>query len=317
MAVLLLFTWVDSHLGNTLVQALAQGQRRQDELREANRALEDQRNRLQELTVRQERANDALARANEELRSFTYAVSHDLRAPLINIRGFAGELRRDLAVLEPICERQLPAMPDQERAVADRALHEDVPEALRFIDSSVERMDALIAAILKLSRLGHRELRREPVDTAAVLQQTLATIEHAIQARGVSIEVAELPTILSDTLAITQIFSNLLANAVAYLQPGRPGRIRVSAHSEEHGQVRFAVEDNGRGIAAGSERVIFELFRRVGPTTEPGEGMGLAYVDALVRNQGGRVWCESTLGVGSTFYFTIGTDPIERRSGGT
>ena len=108
----------------------------------------------------------------------------------------------------------------------------------------------------------------------------------------------------ADRLALVEIFGNLLANAMAYLEPDRPGEITISA--EQHpGMTVFAVQDNGRGIAADDVPRVFEPFRRVGRQDIPGEGMGLAYVRTLVRRHGGDITCQSTLGVGTTFTFTI------------
>jgi signal transduction histidine kinase len=303
--VTILFAMVDGFFGRKLDQVLAYSERSRHEIALANDALELQKRQLMMVSSAQERANRELTHANSDLKAFAYAVSHDLRSPLINIRGFSTELARELEALRPICDAGLAEMSAEDRQRATRALQHEIPEALHFIESSVERMDALISGILKLSRLGRRELKIEPVDLAAVVQSALADQAHRIQARGVVVEVESLPVVQTDELAISQIFSNLLANAVAYLDPQRPGRIQVFASDEAAGGVRFAVRDNGRGVAAGEETAIFELFRRVGPRTEQGEGMGLAYVDALVRRLGGRVWCESSAGVGSTFYFTL------------
>jgi len=107
-------------------------------------------------------------------------------------------------------------------------------------------------------------------------------------------------------LALVQILANLLTNAVAYLEPGRPGEIALALTAEQRpGVTVFAVQDNGRGIAADDIPRVFEPFRRVGRQDIPGEGMGLAYVRMLVRRHGGDITCQSTLGVGTTFTFPI------------
>jgi signal transduction histidine kinase len=116
--------------------------------------------------------------------------------------------------------------------------------------------------------------------------------------------VEPLPVVHADRLALAQIFGNLLANAIAYLESSRPGEITITA--EQHpGMTVFAVQDNGRGIAADDISHVFEPFRRVGQQDVPGEGMGLAYVRTLVRRHGGDITCQSTLGVGTTFSFTL------------
>jgi PAS domain S-box-containing protein len=257
-----------------------------------------------ELEVRVQERTAELAAANEEVRRFAYIVSHDLRAPLINLKGFASELRAACDVLQTALPAVLPHLEAPQRAEVSRALDQDIPEALGFIDTSVTRMDHLIRAILHLSRLGRRDLHFEPLAMRALVQGTVQTLAHQIAQRQVQVTVEQLPTVIADRTAMEQIMGNLLANAVAYLVPGRPGEIVVTAERRPEGTM-FHVRDNGRGIAADDIPKVFELFRRVGTQDVPGEGMGLAYVHMLVRRHGGDIWCHSTLGVGTTFTFTI------------
>ena len=165
-------------------------------------------------------------------------------------------------------------------------------------------MDRLIQAILQLSRLGRQNLLLEPIATDTLVHETLHILAHQIAQRQVQVTVGPLPVVYADRLALTQIFGNLLANAVAYLEPSRPGEIAITA-VQHPGVTVFAVRDNGRGIAEDDIPRVFEPFRRVGRQDVPGEGMGLAYVRTLVRRHGGNITCQSTLGVGTTFTFTI------------
>ena len=183
-------------------------------------------------------------------------------------------------------------------------LDQDIPEALGFIETSVTRMDHLIRAILHLSRLGHRDLHLESLDMPVLVHGTIQTLAHQVTACQAQVTVDPLPPVTADRTAMEQIMGNLLANAVAYLVPGRPGAIVVTG--ERHADVTvFAVRDNGRGIAADDIPKVFEPFRRVGRQDVPGEGMGLAYVRMLVRRHEGEIRCHSTLGVGTTFTFSI------------
>jgi signal transduction histidine kinase len=184
------------------------------------------------------------------------------------------------------------------------ALQEDAPEALGFIDSSVTRMDRFINALLKLSRLGRRELDLEPLDMDALVQATLQTLAHQIEEREVSVTVGSLSEVIADRTSMEQIMGNLLNNAVIYLDPDCPGEIEITAESSPN-ETTFHVHDNGRGIAEGDMDKVFTPFRRAGRQDVPGEGMGLPYVQALVRRHGGRIWVESEPGKGSTFHFTI------------
>jgi signal transduction histidine kinase len=259
------------------------------------------RKRIEEKLTRT--AND-LTESNDEIRSFAYIVSHDLRAPLVNLKGFSGELRQALEELDPCFSASIAALPDRERQRMNELYRKDVPEALGFIDSSVSRMDRLITGILKLSRLGRRELKPERVDMSGLIASILASLAHQLEQRQVTLNIGTLPEVNADRTAMEQIMGNLLDNAVKYLVPGRPGRIGIEAERTA-GEVVFHVRDNGRGIAGDDLDRIFEIFRRAGRQDVPGEGLGLAYVKTLVRRQGGRIWCVSKPDEETTFSFAI------------
>jgi len=185
-----------------------------------------------------------------------------------------------------------------------QALQETIPEALGFIESSVTRIDHLTAALLRLSRAGRREFHMEELDAGTLVQETVGSLAHQIQSRNIALEIGPLPRIASDRTAIEQIFGNLLDNAIKYLDPQRPQRIEVSAE-ETAGAAIFHVRDTGRGIAEGEMDNVFAPFRRAGLQDVPGEGMGLAFVKALLHRLGGRIECHSQLGVGTTFSFML------------
>jgi signal transduction histidine kinase len=175
---------------------------------------------------------------------------------------------------------------------------------LGFIENAVTRMDHLTAALLRLARVGRRELHMEELDAGALVQETLHVLAHQIQTRNIAVETGPLPHITGDRSAMEQIFGNLLDNAVKYLDPERPGRIEVSAEETAEATV-FRVRDNGRGIAEHDMDKVFAPFRRAGVQDVPGEGMGLAFVKALLHRLGGRIGCQSEPGVGTTFSFTL------------
>lgn len=241
---------------------------------------------------------------NEEVKNFAYIVSHDLRAPLVNIKGFSVELRTALKEIYPLIEKGKSSLSDSELQSLGEALEQDVPEALEFIESSVNRMDSLINAILKLSRLGRRDLKMELVDVAGIVQGILKTLGHQLEVGRVTVSLTSLPEVVSDKIAIEQIVGNLLDNAVKYLDQSRAGQLEISAESGLY-ETTFKFRDNGRGIATEDMGKVFEIFRRAGKQDMPGEGMGLAYVKTLVRRLGGRIWCESELDSGTLFCFTI------------
>lgn len=263
--------------------------------REARRQLETINISLEEKV--QERTA-ALRTANQEIQRFAYIVSHDLRSPLVNIMGFTSELealRQDL--FDRMREGGIPANRVQE---IEEGPGKDFDESLSFIKAAIDKMDRLINAILRLSRVGHQEFKTERVDLDAMLHGIRNTLSHQLQASGATVDIRPLPTISTDRLAVEQVFSNLLDNAVKYLRPGVNGEIVVSS-AEKGNFVVIRVIDNGRGIDAKDSERIFELFRRSGQQDRPGEGIGLAHVRMLVRRLGGRITVESELGKGTTF----------------
>lgn len=255
----------------------------------ANASLEDKvRERTGELT-----------RANEEIQRFAYIVSHDLRAPLVNVMGYTSELEQagrtiDKAIARAEAERDV----DPEVV---QAVREDVPEAIGFIRASTTKMDRLINAILKLSREGRRTLAIETLDMTVMAQGIADSVRHQTEAADAEILVGDLPPIDSDRLSMEQIFGNLIDNAVKYLDAGRPGRIEISGEDVPGGWIVYRIIDNGRGVAPRDHERIFELFRRAGRQDRTGEGLGLAFVRNSVRRLGGQIDLESELGKGSTF----------------
>jgi signal transduction histidine kinase len=241
---------------------------------------------------------------NQELDSFAYVASHNLRTPLVTLRGFAAELRHTLEMIEPTVHATLAHLDAQQKTTLITALEQDIPEALDFLDSSVVQIDSLTHALFELSRLSSRELRLERVDMDTLIQETIRDLSPQIDARQVKVVVGSLPPVIADWSSMRLILDNLVSNAVLYLSPGRPGEIEITAETDHH-ETTFRIRDNGRGIADDDMHKVFAPFRRIGQPDVPGEGMGLAYVQALIRRHGGRIWCESQLGVGTTFTFTI------------
>ncbi len=255
-----------------------------------------------------------LTETNEDVQRFAYIVSHDLRAPLINIMGFTSELAALRGQIGAILLPQAagahgsPPAPEQvgggDALAANRVLLEDFDEALGFIKSSIDKMDRLINAILSLSRQGGRRFEIAPVDMNALLHAIGDATAHQLLEAEADLVIEDLPPLEGDRLAMEQIFSNLIDNAVKYLRPGVPGRIKVSAR-RAGSFIVYIVQDNGRGISPDDYKRIFELFRRSGVQDRQGEGIGLANVKALVRRLGGVVTVESELGAGTVFKVTL------------
>lgn len=272
-------------------RALTQAQTR---LRAVNEGLED---------AVAERTSE-LSRANEEIQRFAYIVSHDLRSPLVNVLGFTSELDAARKTLRGFLDRLFADHPQLRDEAAWLAVEEDLPEALSFIRASTEKMDRLINSILELSRQGRRTLKPEPLDMTELVEGVAASLHQRAEAAGATITVDPLPPITADRVAVEQILSNLVENALKYLSPARTGAVRVEGRKLGR-RVEIAVIDNGRGIAPADHSRIFDLFRRAGAQDQPGEGIGLANVRALAYRLGGRVSVESQLDEGARFTLTL------------
>lgn len=280
---------------------------------EAEAQLRDSNLNL-EATV-DERTSD-LREANNEIQRFAYIVSHDLRSPLVNIMGFTSELeelRSDIferiaALHVAATPGALPAPPEGDAKTAlhptDQQLLSDFSEALEFIKSSIAKMDRLISAILSLTREGRREFEPVRIDMRELIEAIVTTVAHQASEAQAEIHIEPLPEITSDRLAVEQIFSNLIDNALKYLKPGIPGEISVRGRTKL-GFAVFDVIDNGRGIDPKDHQRIFDLFRRAGQQDKPGQGIGLAHVRTLVRRLGGTMSVASELDNGSTFTVTL------------
>lgn len=266
----------------------------QERLRVANEGLEDAvLARTTELT-----------RANEEIQRFAYIVSHDLRSPLVNVLGFTAELDQARKTLHGYFVKLFDERPELKDQAAWLAVDEDLPEALDFIRTSTQKMDRLINSILELSRQGRRVLTPEALDMTALAEGVAASLRQRADAAGAKVSVAPLPPLESDRIAIEQILSNLVENALKYLSPARSGEVRVEG-KRHGGTIEISVTDNGRGIAPADHQRIFDLFRRAGTQDQPGEGIGLANVRALAYRLGGRIGVDSQLDEGARFTLVL------------
>ena len=286
-------------------------------VRRSARARDHAEAQLRDNNLNLEVAVDArtadLREANNEIQRFAYIVSHDLRSPLVNIMGFTSELEelrtdifKRIATLDHAGTAAAAATGEIEPALKgeDKQLSESFSEALGFIKSSIAKMDRLISAILNLTREGRREFEPVRIDTRELIETIATTVAHQASEAEAQIRIEPLPEIISDRLALEQIFSNLIDNALKYLKPGVPGDIAVRGRTKL-GFAIFDVADNGRGIDPKDHERIFDLFRRAGAQDKPGQGIGLAHVRALVRRLGGTMSVSSELHNGSTFTITL------------
>jgi signal transduction histidine kinase len=292
------------------------------ELRKAHDALDA---RVQERTKELAQVNHTLrdtnrdlAQKNQENEMFVYSVSHDLRSPLVNLQGFSKELTVVCDEIRELVDRE--EVPESIRQRLLQLIDLDVQQSVRFIQTGVARLSSIIDALLRLSRAGRVEYQQQQVD----VQQTVARVVESVSVTafelGAEIQTGELPPAWGDVAAIEQVFANLIGNALKYASPQRPCLIEIGhrlaeleEESPESARVYY-VKDNGLGIAESYWPKLFQAFKRFHPNAAPGDGMGLAIVRRVVERHGGRIWLESTVGRGTTFYFSLPCVPAGSRS---
>jgi PAS domain S-box-containing protein len=291
----------------TTLTDLTERRRAEDEVRRLNAELEA---RVRGRTAELEEANRELAQKNAENEMFVYSVSHDLRSPLVNLQGFSRELEKGCKQLAALLadDTVTPAVRDPAVALLDGKM----AKAMGFIQSAVLRLSGIIEALLRLSRAGRVEYRWEAVDVGRVVDRVVSSMQGTVAERGAAVAAGALPPAWGDPTAVEQVFANLIGNALAYLDPARPGRVEVGclpADGAAAGVRTYFVRDNGLGIAEAHRAKIFQVFQRAHPGVGRGEGIGLAIVARIAERHRGRVWVESEAGAGSTFYVTLPAPP--------
>jgi signal transduction histidine kinase len=260
---------------NAELERLAEQRRAaEEEIRELNAELEQ---RVRERTVE-------LSRSNDELRQFAYAASHDLKEPMRTIASYAQLL--------------------EQRYCGN--LDQDGQEFLHYVLDAVRRMDTLLSDLLTYSQhLGSRPSATQSVNVEAVLTGVLMNLQASIKETNATITHDPLPTdVTSDFAQLSQVFQNLVSNAIKYRKSGEPPKIHISAEERDDNWV-FAVRDNGLGIDPEYKEQIFGIFKRLHGREYPGTGMGLAICKKIIERHGGCIWVESQPDVGSMFYFTL------------
>jgi PAS domain S-box-containing protein len=234
-----------------------------------------------DITARK-RAEEDLIRSNADLQQFAYVASHDLQEPLRNVASCVQMLEKKY----------------------NNKLDADADQYIRYAVEGAARMKVLIQELLAYSRVGTRGKRPEPADCEQVLARTLNNLKPAISEAGAVITHDQLPTILADDTQLLQVFQNLIGNAIKFRRD-EPPQIHLSAIKNKDEWI-FSVKDNGIGIESRHLDRIFVIFQRLHKRADyEGTGMGLAIVKKVVERHGGRIWVESELGVGTTFYFTM------------
>ena len=240
---------------------------------------------------------------NRELESIVYTSSHDLRSTIVNVQGFSSELatscRHLLGVLEAI------PVPEDLKDTLLNIVSDEIPAEIKYITTSAEKMDMLITGLLKLSRLGRVQMKPEDIDMNVLMNEVVNSVRYQIRETGTEVAVDDLPRCRADVSQITQIFWNLIDNAMKYRDPVRNCVIDISGYVEENVSI-YCVADNGKGISPKHQKNIFEVFHRLEPEGPvAGEGLGLSIIRRIVDRHGGKVWVESEPGEGSRFFVSL------------
>jgi PAS domain S-box-containing protein len=238
-----------------------------------------------ELEQRVQDRTAQLTAANKELEAFTYSVAHDLRAPLRHIDAFTRILNEDYATSLP-------------------------PEAQRYLENICKgsrNMSRLVDDLLNLARVGRQELRRQTTSLTALVGEVLTDLKRETVGRNIEWNVQPLPDVEGDAGLLKQVFANLLANAAKYTRPCEIAIVDIGS-TEMNGDVTIFIRDNGVGFNMKYADKLFGVFQRLHRAEEfEGTGVGLATVERIIRRHGGKVWAESVVGKGATFYFTLPT----------
>ncbi len=244
-----------------------------------------------------------LASKNEELESLIYAVSHDLKAPIVNIFGFGKELILSTENIKKLLNKHDNI--NELKKELKNIIKDDIAQSVKYITKSSIKMEQLLKGLLKVSRLGRIQLEISTIDMNNLIKNIIDSMQFKIKETNASITYTNLPKCTGDYNQINQVFTNLIDNSLKYINPKKKIKIKISGRKKNK-MSAFCVEDNGIGIPKNKTEKVFEIFYRFDNEFNPtGEGIGLTIVKKIVEQHNGNMWVTSEEGKGSKFYVSL------------
>ena len=240
-------------------------------------------------------------RLTAEMEQVIFATSHDMRSPMLNIHGYSHIMSESVEKCRSLIPQS--GMSEVIQAKMQGIFDEHIAEPVRYIKNSIRQMDSILSGLLALSRSGRVQLSIENLDMNRLLSNMIGYLQIKIKEEGIELHLSTLPPCRGDEVQMGQVFTNLIENAIKYLDPERHGIIHITGKQKGAESV-YCVEDNGIGIPAADINKIFTIFYQVDHSNR-GEGLGLTIVKKTVERHGGRIWAESEPGKGSKFYVAL------------
>lgn len=248
-------------------------------------------------TTRLEVENQFLCEQTRTMEEMVHIVAHDLRSPMTAVYGFMHVALDEL--------KDLRARIEEEGFAAIGPYADSVAEPLRDGIRSVEKLNRMIQRLLDFSRAARAAYSFEKVDLQKLVQGVVRAVGYQLNKRGIRIELGDLPSITGDRMQLEAVFGNLVDNSIKYMNERGDRSIEIGCQRDE--EPIFYVRDSGIGMTPDEVQRAFIPFQRFNPDAAPGDGIGLPHVLKIIERHGGRIWCESEKGVGTTFYFTLGS----------
>jgi len=271
------------HLEELVNERTVELEEKTKKIEESQQALTCLMEDVNESRVELDVLNKQLQAANKELEAFAYSVSHDLRAPLRNIDGFSQILLEDYSDI----------------------LDKQGQHYLRRVRAGTQNMGQLIDDILSLSRSGRHTMDKKTINMESIVREAYNSLENELKDRKIDFVVHECPRALADPHLVKIVFTNLLTNALKFTRIREHAKIEIGSMPED-GHTVFFIKDNGAGFDMKYADKLFVPFQRLHRAEEfEGSGIGLAIVQRIIHRHGGRIWAESEINVGTTFYFTL------------